>query len=204
MAAKKKAKGRTRRGRAPARRQASARKGPARPAKGSRARRAAAPARPGGGAPASGKNAGMAFTVRFASTDEDRDLAFALRRKVFEEEQGVPRPLDRDAHDLNADHVVVFDGGGRCVGTGRAVRVDNRVCQVGRMATAEDQRGKGVGGMVLDYLERMASLRGLKEIVVHAQLPAESFYRKRGYVTETPTFLEEGVPHVRMRKMLVQ
>jgi predicted GNAT family N-acyltransferase len=146
----------------------------------------------------------MAYLVRYASTDADRDLAFALRKKVFEEEQGVPRPLDRDAHDLNADHVICFDSDGRCVGTGRAVRMDNRVCQIGRMATAADLRGKGVGAAVLEYLERMATLRGLKEIIVHAQLPAEPFYRKRGYATETPTFLEEGVPHVRMRKMLVK
>jgi predicted GNAT family N-acyltransferase len=146
----------------------------------------------------------MAYLVRFASTDADRDLAFELRRKVFEEEQGVPRPLDRDANDLNADHVVCFDEAGRCVGTGRAVRVDTRVCQIGRMATAADVRGKGVGDAVLAYLERMAELRGLREITVHAQLPAERFYRNRGFVTETPTFLEEGVPHVRMRKMLVK
>jgi predicted GNAT family N-acyltransferase len=144
----------------------------------------------------------MAYLVRFASTTEDRDAAYALRRAVFEIEQGVPRPLDRDAHDFNADHVVAFDESGSCVGTGRVVRVDSRTCQVGRMATSQAHRRHGVGAQVLDALERMAELRGLAEVVLHAQLPAEPFFAHRGYVTEGQAFLEEGVPHVLMRKAL--
>jgi predicted GNAT family N-acyltransferase len=144
----------------------------------------------------------MALTVRFASTTQDRDLAYELRRLVFEVEQGVPRPLDRDAYDFNADHVVVFDDAGTCVGTGRAVRLDTRTCQIGRMATSPTQRKGGVGAAVLEALERMAELRGLREVVVHSQLPAVGFYSRRGYVAEGETFLEEGVPHVKMRKIL--
>ncbi len=146
----------------------------------------------------------MGYDVRFASTQQDRDAAFDLRRAVFEEEQNVPRPLDRDAHDNNADHVVAFDGGGRCVGTGRVVRIDSRTCQIGRMATAPDHRNRGVGAAVLAFLERMARLRGVAELTVHAQLPAEAFYRNRGYVTETEPFAIEGVPHVLMRKLLLR
>jgi predicted GNAT family N-acyltransferase len=146
----------------------------------------------------------MGYLVRFASTAQDRDAAFVLRRAVFETEQNVPRPLDRDAHDYNADHVVAFDEDGRCVGTGRVVRIDSRTCQIGRMATAADHRRHGVGASVLETLERMARLRGLAEIVVHAQLPAEPFFRNRGYVAEGATFLDAGVPHVLMRKLLVR
>jgi predicted GNAT family N-acyltransferase len=144
----------------------------------------------------------MAYSVRFASTTEDRDAAFALRRAVFEQEQHIPRPLDRDAHDFNADHVVAFDGEGRCVGTGRIVRLDSRTCQLGRQATAPSHRNQGVGAAVLDQLERMARLRGVAELAVHAQLPAESFYEHRGFVREGSVFEDQGVPHVLMRKRL--
>jgi predicted GNAT family N-acyltransferase len=146
----------------------------------------------------------MAYEVRFASTQQDRDAAFLLRRVVFEIEQNVPRPLDRDPHDYSADHVVAFDGYGRCVGTGRLVRLDSRTCQIGRMATAPDHRKHGVGAAVLENLERMARLRGLAEIVLHAQLPAEPFFRNRGYAREGEPFLAEGIPHVVMRKLLVR
>ncbi len=146
----------------------------------------------------------MDYLVRFASTTQDREAAFELRRAVFEVEQNVPRPLDRDVHDSNADHVVVFDGEGRCVGTGRIVRVDSRTCQVGRMAVAAAHRRNGVGAAVLEALERMASLRGVAEIFLHSQLPAEAFFRKRGYVAEGPGFEDQGVKHVLMRKLLAR
>ncbi len=146
----------------------------------------------------------MDYVVRFASTSQDREAAYALRQQVFAQEQNVPRPLDRDAYDGNADHAVVFDDAGRCVGTGRLVRVDSRTCQIGRMATAAGSRRHGVGAKVLEALERMAALRGVAEIVLHAQLPAEAFYRNRGYVAEGAPFKDQGVPHVLMRKRLVR
>jgi len=142
--------------------------------------------------------------VRFASTNQDREAAFALRREVFEREQGVPRPLDRDAYDNNADHAVVFDGAGHCVATGRLVRLDSRTCQIGRMATAAEHRRHGVGAKVLEALERMAALRGVAEIVLHAQVPGESFFKNRGYLTEGAPFKDQGIPHLLMRKRLVR
>lgn len=146
----------------------------------------------------------MALTVRFAANEKELDAGYALRREVFEVEQGVPRPLDRDAHDFNADHVVAYDETGACVGTGRVVRIDNRTCQIGRMAVSKARRKGGVGAAVLEFLERMAALRGLAEIVVNAQLPAIPFYENRGYARASETFLDQGVPHVRMRKVLVR
>jgi predicted GNAT family N-acyltransferase len=144
----------------------------------------------------------MAYLVRFASSSKDLDAAYALRRAVFEVEQNVPRPLDRDGLDEGASHAVAFDDTGRCVGTGRFVRLDSRLGQIGRQAVLAEERRHGVGALVLDALERMATLHGLRELVVHAQLPAETFYRQRGYETETAPFQEQGVPHVRMRKRL--
>ncbi len=50
----------------------------------------------------------------------------------------------------------------------------------------------------------MADLRGLSDIVVHAQLAAEPFYRKRGYERVGEPFSEQGVEHVRMQKLLLR
>ncbi len=144
----------------------------------------------------------MAYLVRFASTPADLEAGYKLRRDVFEVEQNIPRPLDRDPYDYNADHVVAFDENGRCVGTGRVVRVDQRTAQIGRMAVAADQRKHGVGALVLEALQRMAQMRGISEVTVNSQLPAEAFYRNRGYVRVGDPFLDQGVPHVFMRKTL--
>lgn len=144
----------------------------------------------------------MAYLVRFASTPADLDAGYKLRRDVFELEQNIPRPLDRDPFDFSADHVVAYDEQGRCVGTGRVVRSDSRTAQIGRMAVAADQRRRGVGALILEALERMASMRGISELTVSSQLPAESFYRNRGFERAGGVFLDQGVPHVVMRKPL--
>jgi len=144
----------------------------------------------------------MPYSVRYASTEADREAAYALRREVFEVEQNVPRPLDRDSLDHQANHVVAFDENGRCVGTGRFVRRDNRVVQIGRMAVAADHRRHGVGAEVIDLLERLAILRGTAEILCHVQIPAIPFFKRRGYLQRGEEFLAEGVPHVLMAKSL--
>jgi predicted GNAT family N-acyltransferase len=146
----------------------------------------------------------MAYIVRFATTVADRAAAYELRRAVFEVEQNVPRPLDRDSFDDNADHVVAIDEAGRCIGTGRIIRLDTRTAQVGRMAVAADRRCTGVGGAMLEALERMVALRGLGELIVHSQLPAEAFHRNRGFVTVGAPFAEQGVLHVLMRKRIAR
>ena len=144
----------------------------------------------------------MAYLVRFASTPADLEAGYKLRRDVFETEQNIPRPLDRDPFDYSADHVVAFDEKGRCVGTGRVVRVDARTAQIGRMAVAADERKNGIGALVLEALERMASMRGISDLTVNSQLPAEPFYRKRGFTRIGDVFLDQGVPHVVMKKTL--
>ncbi|HET9554537.1 MAG TPA: GNAT family N-acetyltransferase [Anaeromyxobacteraceae bacterium] len=145
----------------------------------------------------------MDYTVRFASTPEDRELAYALRRDVFDVEQNVPRPLDRDTHDHNANHVVALDAAGRCIGTGRLVRLDARTCQIGRMAVAKEVRRHGVGKAVIEALERMAALRGIQEIVLNAMIPSVHFFESIGYAKDGEPFLDSGVPHLLMRKVLV-
>lgn len=145
----------------------------------------------------------MDYTVRFASSPEDREKAYALRREVFEVEQNVPRPLDRDTHDHNANHVVALTADGRCIGTGRLVRVDARTCQIGRMAVDPAFRRFGVGARIIEALERMATLRGIAEIVLHAQLPSVHFFQALGYEQSGAEFLDTGVPHVLMHKVLV-
>ncbi|HEX9050932.1 MAG TPA: GNAT family N-acetyltransferase [Anaeromyxobacter sp.] len=144
----------------------------------------------------------MPYLVRFASSVQDLEAGYALRRDVFETEQNIPRPLDRDPYDFAADHVVAFDERGRCVGTGRIVRTDARTAQVGRMAVAKDVRKSGIGALVLEALERMAAMRGLTDLLVASQLPAEPFYANRGFARQGEVFLDQGVPHVTMKKTI--
>ncbi len=147
-------------------------------------------------------NVPMRWTVHRATTPEEHQRAFALRREVFVVEQNVPADLERDELDAEADHVIAVDDGGRVVATGRLVQLDARTGKVGRMAVAAAERGRGAGRAILSELERIAAERGLAALVLHAQLTAGGFYERAGYAREGAVFEEAGIAHVRMRKWL--
>ena len=44
--------------------------------------------------------------------------------------------------------------------------------------------------------------RGDREIVLHAQRHAESFYLRAGFTPEGEPYEEAGIPHITMRKVL--
>jgi predicted GNAT family N-acyltransferase len=117
----------------------------------------------------------------------------AIRRRVFIEEQHVPEELEMDEQDAIATYVLALDGD-VAVGCGRMVAHGDHV-KVGRMAVARERRGEGIGRAVLAYLMDLARQRGFRRVILHAQLTAEGFYRKNGYVPRGEIFEEAGIAH---------
>ena len=66
----------------------------------------------------------------------------------------------------------------------------------------KDQRGLGVGDRIMTAVETEARKHGAKELVLEAQIEAEGFYAKRGYLPEGPIFLDCGIDHRKMRLKL--
>lgn len=128
--------------------------------------------------------------------------AGVLRRAVFVKEQGVPEDLEWDEHDATALHVVALNGLGRAVATARLVTQSPRVGRVGRMAVDRSLRGSGHGTVMLRALEEAARARGDREIVLHAQRSAQSFYARLGYGPHGEPFEEAGISHIEMRRTL--
>lgn len=127
----------------------------------------------------------------------DMPAVYALRHEVFVIGQDVPEELERDELDAVSDHAVaVVDG--TLVGTGRLLPDGT----IGRMAVASAVRGQGIGAAVLAVLEERARDRGLTSVELHAQVHAVGFYDRYGYVPITGVYLEAGIEHQSMRKVL--
>lgn len=142
----------------------------------------------------------MTLLVRMAG-EADRDAVHALRHEVFVVGQGVPVELERDEHDDVCDAVVAVRDG--CVvGTGRLLEAVDGVAAIGRMAVAEGVRRRGIGRALLARLEERARERGVREVELHAQLHARSFYERAGYRAVGEVYDEAGIDHVTMRKQL--
>lgn len=119
--------------------------------------------------------------------------AYAIRRRVFIEEQGIDPGLERDIDDLSALHVLVLEGE-KAVGCGRMAH-SHRGAKIGRMAVLPDWRGRGAGRLVLDYLVAAARGANAGHIYLHAQVAVEGFYLKCGFRPIGAVFEEAGIPH---------
>jgi predicted GNAT family N-acyltransferase len=128
------------------------------------------------------------------------EQAWAIRRTVFIEEQHVPAAIEMDEDDAHAFHVIAFDDD-TPVGCGRMVPHGDRV-KIGRMAVLRERRGEGIGRQILEYLMESARRQGFRKAVLHAQLHAEGFYLKNGYVPEGEVFEEAGIAHCAMEHAL--
>ena len=138
--------------------------------------------------------------VRPARNEREVAAALELRKRVFCGEQGVSLAAERDGRDPEAVHVVAVESD-RLVGTCRLV-FDGDVARLGRMAVEAGTRRRGVGAAILESAERSAREEGARRITLHAQTPVKDLYSRHGYIPYGEPFVEEGIDHVAMEKLL--
>ena len=126
---------------------------------------------------------------------------FDIRRRVFIVEQDVPVHEDVDGRDDACVHVVARVEG-ETVGTARLRIADDGSAKVERVAVLTQWRGKGIGEALMAALEDHAQLNGHDCVVLASQVHALGFYERIGYQAEGPVFMDAGIPHRRMVKVL--
>lgn len=127
----------------------------------------------------------------------------AIREAVFVREQHVPPALERDALDPICAHVVARTLAGEAIGTGRLMPpTESEPARIGRMAVLAPWRRHGVGAAMLAALVRLARERGWYEVTLHAQAGAIDFYLQHGFIPRGPRFIEAGIEHQTMYRIL--
>lgn len=135
-----------------------------------------------------------------AKKDKDLEDAYQVRREVFILEQKVPETEEFDKADLISHHIVVY-ACDRPIATGRLFKYENEWL-IGRLSVLKEFRGIHAGKLVVEKLLEKAAESGAKEVHVHAQTHATDFYRKSGFVVYGSVFLEAGIEHISMMKIL--
>ena len=74
---------------------------------------------------------------------------------------------------------------------------DDGVERVGRVVVAKSERGTGHAGRLM---AQALEVIGNRPSVLEAQTQAAGFYRRFGYEVAGPEYLDDGVPHVPMRR----
>lgn len=136
--------------------------------------------------------------IKLGEWSELQADAQAVRTAVFVEEQRIPAELEWDVMDEQCLHAVAYDAQGKAIGTGRLLPDGH----IGRMAVLNTARNCGVGAEILRQLMAQAKIRGMYAVQLNAQISAEPFYQREGFHREGELFMEAGIQHVHMNKML--
>jgi len=130
-----------------------------------------------------------------ALNDSERRAAFAIRRKVFVDEQRVEESEEWDDYDSTAPHLLAL-ANGFPAGTARYRETDKGI-KIERMAVLRKFRNQGVGSEIMRRLiEKLVPLG--KPIYLHAQMTAYDFYQMHGFVEVGDEFMEANIPHISM------
>ncbi|MBO7403152.1 MAG: GNAT family N-acetyltransferase [Lachnospiraceae bacterium] len=146
----------------------------------------------------------MEFTVKHFKDLTVTELYEILRTRaeIFVVEQNCVYQ-DLDCKDNDAIHVFSMNDEGRVTACLRVFWKDKEagVAQIGRVVTLT--HGTGLGGRLLHRGVELAKKDfGAKKIYLEAQQYASGYYAKEGFEVVSEPFLEDGIPHVQMEKVL--
>ncbi|WP_420329864.1 GNAT family N-acetyltransferase [Pseudobutyrivibrio xylanivorans] len=121
---------------------------------------------------------------------------------MFVVEQDCPYQ-DLDDKDQNAIHIFGYNENKRVAACLRVFWKDEEhgEVQIGRVVTLE--HGIGLGGKLLHEGVKLATEQfKAKKIYLEAQEYAKGYYAKEGFEVVSEPFLEDGIPHVKMEKII--
>ena len=134
---------------------------------------------------------------------EEFEKYYNLRWRILRAPWNQPKGSEKDDKEEMAIHVMVCESEGIPIGIGRVHFNAEDEAQIRYMAVEEDQRGKGIGALVLVELETRAKGKGAKFIMLNARETAVKFYEKHGYkIVKQAHTLFGSIPHYEMRKEL--
>lgn len=141
------------------------------------------------------------IVVKEISTDDPLYLQEReLRAKVLREPLGLAPGTEVFPFEYEAHHYVALDND-KVIG---CVLFHQRGDEGKLFQTAvyPEYQKKGVGRMLVKFLENKVKKMGVKKIFLHSRYVVKDFYKKLGYECEGDIFIEVGVEHIKMTKSL--
>lgn len=142
------------------------------------------------------------LTIRIPITSEEWEQYYDLRFKVLREPWGQLKGSEVLTDEDQSDHAMVVDSDTeKIVGVARMQTNSPTQGQVRCVAVSSEAQGKGIGKLLMSYLEELAQEKAFEEIVLDARENAVKFYLSIGYEIIGESYLLFGViPHFKMRK----
>jgi putative N-acetyltransferase (TIGR04045 family) len=134
--------------------------------------------------------------VAVAASLDEVSGHFAVRRRVFVEQQGLFEGSDRDLFDERVDtlHVVALVDGA-VVGTVRLYPLGDGLFKGDRLAVLPDARVHRLGGELVQFAVRTAGALGGSRMIAQVQVPNVRFFERLGWACDGGAAPYRGVMH---------
>ena len=126
-----------------------------------------------------------------------------LRAEIFIVEQNCAY-LDIDNYDLKALHVLGFDNSNEIIAYARLLPKGyyHQEAGIGRVLINKKVRKLGYGKLLMNFaISETMNHFNTDEILISAQLYLKFFYTNLGFKAEGETYLEDEIPHIKMRRL---
>lgn len=126
--------------------------------------------------------------------------ALKLRQEVFVKEQNVAEADEIDG-ESGPLYFVGYSNNEPLV-TARVFEETPKTWHIQRVAVKKSVRKRGLGSRIIIEIEDNARKKGIGLLTLGAQDQAQTFYLKLGFKVQGAAFLEAGIKHHRMDKMI--
>jgi len=134
--------------------------------------------------------------IRLVKNKKEYNKIINIRETVFIKEQNVPKEIEMDEFDKEAEHFIAYLKD-KPIGCARIRKINNYV-KLERIAILKEYRGKGYGRDLTNFLINLFKKKGFKEVHLHSQINVSDFYEKLGFKKIGGIFLEADIEHIEM------
>ncbi len=143
------------------------------------------------------------YHIKEPRTPQEFGAYFLLRWEILRKPWIQPKGSEVEIDEDICVHAMALNEKNEIIGVCRLQFNTPEEAQIRFMAAREDYQGKGVGSVLIRYLEDKAKVGGAKVLILQARENALSFYLKHGYLNKGKTKLLFGViQHYLMEKKL--
>ncbi len=139
------------------------------------------------------------FIFKKVSSKEEMDESYAIRTKVFCEEQKISKKIEFDNLDHLCSHFLIFDNK-KAIATARVRQKENNILKIERVAVLlEFRRFKAGSILIKNIIKHYTNFDKNKSIILHSQIAVEDFYKSLNFIAYGDDFFEDGIPHIAMK-----
>jgi N-acetylglutamate synthase-like GNAT family acetyltransferase len=134
-------------------------------------------------------------------TTEEFDKYYDLRWEVLRKPWGKEKGSEKDEFEYESFHAMAVDDADIAIGVIRLQKIEEGLGQIRYMGVRKENSGAGIGSQLIAYIEGIARLNEMGEILLHSRENAVPFYLKNDYQLIEKSYLLWGeIQHFLMKK----